>query len=488
MNTAALLMPSLRHDATRGFAHLSDHIDDCLELGVGGFLIYGGAAADVRALAADLRARSRLDLLLAADVERGAGQQFAGCLALPPFGALGSLGDADVMRRAARITARELKALGLNWAFAPVCDLDVAPYSPIVGTRALGGNASTVAAMAAEWIDACQAEGVLACAKHFPGHGRADGDSHVTLPTVRVSADQLWGSDLVPFRAAIDAGVASIMTAHVTYPSLDATNAPATLSHAMLTEFARGELEFDGLIVTDALEMDGVLAAGSEAQVAIGAIAAGCDVLLAPMDVEGTAQALAAACASGTIGAERLRNALARRERWAQWGHPYGGRDATLDDVAWARQSADRAVHIVRGVLPLVGQAAEIVLVDDDAGGPWPVPGRERFAATLGALDVRAPTVAEPSAHTKAPVLVAVYADVIAWKGAGGVSPVAQARVHRALAVARAQGREACVVLFSHPRHAEQLTDAANILCAWGGEAPMQEAAARVLARGIVTR
>ncbi|MBI3567379.1 MAG: glycosyl hydrolase family 3, partial [Gemmatimonadetes bacterium] len=295
MNTAALLMPSLRHDATHGFAHLRDHIDDCLELGVGGFLIYGGSAVEVGALAADLRARSRINLLLAADVERGVGQQFAGCLALPPFGALGSLGDVDVMRRAARITARELKQLGLNWAFAPVCDLDVAPYSPIVGTRAIGDNAPAVAAMVAEWIDACQAEGVLACAKHFPGHGRADGDSHVALPTVFASADQLWTTDLLPFRAAIDAGVASMMTAHVAYPSLDPGNAPATLSHALLTEFARRVLEFDGLFVSDALEMDGVLAAGSESEVAIAAVAAGCDVLLAPMDVEGTAQALAGA-------------------------------------------------------------------------------------------------------------------------------------------------------------------------------------------------
>ena len=488
MNSASLLMPALRHDATHGFAHLRDHIDDCLELGVGGFLIYGGAAVEVGALTADLRARSRVNLLLAADVERGAGQQFAGCLALPPFGALGSIGDPDVMRRAARITARELKALGLNWAFAPVCDLDVPPFSPIVGTRAIGDNAPAVATMVAEWIDACQAEGVLACAKHFPGHGRADGDSHVALPRVIASAEQLWSTDLAPFRSAIDAGVASMMTAHVAYPSLDPTNAPATLSHALLTEFARGVLQFDGLLVSDALEMDGVLAAGTETEVAIAAIRAGCDVLLSPMDVEGTAQALAAASITGAIDPERLRDAMQRRDRWAQWGHPHGGRDATLDDVAWARQQADRAVHLVRGVLPLMGHAAEIVQVDDDAGGPWPVPSRDRFAGTLRALDVDAVRVDEPTAHTKVPMLVAVYADVIAWKGADGVSAFAQAQVHRALAVAREQGRESCVVLFSHPRHAAELASAANVLCAWGGEAPMQEAAARVLARGLLRR
>ncbi len=481
-------MPALRHDAAHGFSHLQDHIDDCLELGVGGFLIYGGAATDVAALTHDLRLRSRIPLLLAADVERGAGQQFTGCLALPPFGALGSLDDAEVMRRAARITARELKSLGLNWAFAPVADLDIAPYSPIVGTRAIGGTPQTVATLVAEWIDACQAEGVLACVKHFPGHGRADGDSHVALPSVFAGAEDLWNTDLAPFRAAIDAGVASLMTAHVSYPSLDPSNAPATLSAPLLGELLRGVLEFDGLVVSDALEMDGVLAAGSEAEIVIAAMRAGCDVLLSPMDVSAAAQALAVASITGGIDEARLEDAVARRDRWAQWSHPHGGREASLDDVAWARQMADRAVHLVRGVFPRIEHRVEIVEVDDDAGGPWPVPARDRFAAMLHALEVEASEVPEPTPHADAPVLIALYADVIAWKGADGLSAFAQARVHEALAVARAQGREACVVLFSHPRHAEEIADAANVVCAWGGEAPMQEAAARVLMRGNAGR
>ena len=192
MNVASLLVPALRWDAAHGFEYLRDFIDEALELGVGGFLIFGGTRQSVRTLAADLHERSRVPLLLASDVERGAGQQFAGCIGLPPFAALGESRNPDVLRRAARITARELKQLGLNWALAPVCDLDVAPFSPIVSTRALGSNATDISELLMEWVDACQAEGVLACAKHFPGHGRTDGDSHVTLPVVRASAEQLW--------------------------------------------------------------------------------------------------------------------------------------------------------------------------------------------------------------------------------------------------------------------------------------------------------
>ena len=489
MNTAALLIPALRYDAAFGFRHLQDHIDDCLELGVGGFLIYGGSAAEVTALTEDLRRRSSLPLLLAADVERGAGQQFADTLALPPFGALGSLGDVDIIRRAARITARELKRVGLNWAFAPVCDLDVAPFSPIVNTRAAGGDAATVAAAVSEWIDACQAEGVLACAKHFPGHGRADGDSHVMLPSVLAGAEQLWRDDLLPFRAAVDAGVASMMTAHVTYASLDATGEPATLSKPLLTELLRGVMEFDGLLVSDALEMDGILAVGNEADVAVRAINAGCDVLLSPLNVELTARALDRAVQEGHIHSERLREALERRQRWAQWAHPSGGREASLDDVAWARQVADRTVHVARGAAPRVGEAVEIVLVDDDAGGPWLVPNRTRFGAMFHAFHVNAMVVAEPSAGTKVPVLVALFADVVAWKGADGVSEEGVQRAQRALDVAAHQGREGCVVLFSHPRHAALFDASTNVVCAWGGEAPMQEAAARVIAsRSLVRR
>jgi beta-glucosidase len=231
-DTAALLLPAIRWHAERGFDEARPEIERALALGVGGFIVFGGPAEAVRELTRELHARARLPLLVGADLERGAGQQFAGLTGLPPLAALGWLGEADAVHRAARLTAREARRVGVNWVYGPVCDLDAEPDNPIVGTRAFGADPGLVAELAAEWVDGCQHEGVLACAKHFPGHGRTTGDSHMELPAVRASADTLYAEDLAPFRAALDAGVASVMSAHVAYPALDATGAPATLSPA----------------------------------------------------------------------------------------------------------------------------------------------------------------------------------------------------------------------------------------------------------------
>ena len=142
--TAALLLPAIRWDANHGFAAAKPEIDRALALGVGGFILFGGEQERVRALTKELRLKSRVPLLIAADLERGAGQQFSGATGLPPLAAIASLGDADAVRRAARLTAREARTLGLNWDLAPVCDLDIVPENPIVGTRSLGGDSRRV--------------------------------------------------------------------------------------------------------------------------------------------------------------------------------------------------------------------------------------------------------------------------------------------------------------------------------------------------------
>ncbi|HSU92568.1 MAG TPA: glycoside hydrolase family 3 N-terminal domain-containing protein, partial [Gemmatimonadaceae bacterium] len=184
---AALLLPAIRWDVNHGFGAEQASIDKALALGVGGFILFGGDQERVRALTKELRQKSRVPLLIAADLERGAGQQFSGATGLPPLAAIASLDDADAVRRAARLTAREARTLGLNWDLAPVCDLDVVAENPIVGTRSLGSDSRKVAMLAQAWVQACQAEGVLACAKHFPGHGRTLTDSHAGMPVVNAS-------------------------------------------------------------------------------------------------------------------------------------------------------------------------------------------------------------------------------------------------------------------------------------------------------------
>ena len=260
---ARLILPALRSEALSGFGHEAGRIADALEIGVGGFIIFGGTAETVRRLTADLLRRAGRPLLLAADLERGAGQQIAGLTEFPPPMALASLGDPAVVRWAAFVTAQEARAVGINWIFAPVADLDVLADNPIVQTRAFGEDPNLVATCVRHWIEGCQSAGALACAKHYPGHGRTTVDSHIALPVVEASAAALRSADLLPFTVAIESGVASIMTAHVAYPSLDDSNLPATLSRTLLGEL-RTKSRFNGLVVTDALIMDGALSGRRE--------------------------------------------------------------------------------------------------------------------------------------------------------------------------------------------------------------------------------
>jgi beta-glucosidase-like glycosyl hydrolase len=317
---AELVVPALRWNARAArYECEGGTLEDVLALGVGGFCLYGGTADAARTLTADLRARSTVPLLIAADVERGAGQQFAGLTTLPPAAELGALDDAESVRRAAALTAREARSIGVSWAFAPVVDLAIEPENPVIGSRAFGREPARVAALARVWIEACQAERVLACAKHFPGHGRTCTDSHDTLPEVTASRELLLHTDLVPFKAAIEAQVASIMTAHVSYPALDSGRAPATLSRRMLLHLLRHELGFRGLIVTDALDMEGVRTLEGDIGAPVQALNAGCDVLLNPTNVADTLAALGAALEVGQLSAEHVRQSVERRREWAAW-------------------------------------------------------------------------------------------------------------------------------------------------------------------------
>lgn len=485
---AQLLLPAIRWDAERGYEPSRAMIDFALERGVGGFILFGGKADSVRELTADLRARSRLPLLIGADLERGAGQQFAGAIGLPPLAAIASLGDDDALRGAASFSAREARTLGINWIYQPVCDLDIEPENPIVGTRSLGADPQKVAAAATRWIEACQSIGVLACAKHFPGHGRTTADSHAELPVVNASAQTLAETDLVPFKAAIEAGVAAVMTAHVAYPSLDPSGLPATLSPTILGRVLRGDLGFSGLIVTDALIMEGVLG-GGEAVAVVKALGAGCDLLLYPTDLAVCIEALERAVSAGDLNKKEIELSLERRKRWVDWAtaerRPV---KVTDDDAVWAEQLAERVVHRVRGDQFIIPDKLEIIVVDDDLGGPYPAPSRQPFFETLRAQGIEAEKRDAPSGAQGSAAVIALFGDIRSWKGRPGYSKGGLNGIRTALAAASEAKQEAIVVQFSHPRLAGSIPGNAPVVCAWGGESVMQRAAARVLAgmRGVV--
>ena len=470
---ADLVLPAIRWDPEHGYAKLTPDIERALALGVGGFILFSGERGAMCTLVRDLQAAAPHPLLIASDLERGAGQQVKELTGLPPLLGLNALGI-EVVREAARLTAREARDVGINWVFAPDVDLDIEPANPIVQTRAFGADPEEVAAFGAAWIMACQAGGVLACAKHFPGHGRTLTDSHADLPVVASSRLAL-DADLVPFRAAVEAGVASVMTAHVAYPALDPTGAPATYSRAIVGRLLREELGFDGIVVTDALVMEGALQGLDECQGAVRAIEAGCDLLLYPQNVAAVARALEAAVASKALDGERLEEAAARRrEVLGRLAEP-----VTLDqeeiESGRARGAAisREAVRVVRGAVPSGLARVRVAVVDDDAGGPYPLPSRAVFAEALreGGTEV----VAQGG---DAPLVVLVYCDVKSWKCRAGLSAEHEAEV---AALAR---EAAAVVLFGHPRRLADVPGSCPVLCAFSGDPVMQRAAAARLLSG----
>ena len=479
---AALLIPELRWDSGAGFSHLREMIDDALELGVGGFVVRGGSAEDVATLTGELHRRSGLPLLIAADAERGAGGAFAGATGLPPFAALAALRDEEAIRRAARLTARELRALGVTWALAPVADLAAELLNPLLGARAAGAEAQRVAEWCVAWVDACQNEGVLACASHFPGVGRALTDPALERTEIDAAGATLWSSDLVPFRAVVDAGVATVLVANVSYPRLDASGELASRSPLLLRDLLRGELQYEGLIVSDTPSQRGAAMPGGEGAAAAAALIAGCDLILAPADLGAVLDGVEGAILAGSLSDDALDERLRRRTFWAQWGRPGDGRDPTLEDVLWARQTADTVVHALRGAFPNVGPVVDVLLVDDDAA-LFPS-GADRLAGffdTLRAMDLTPQRVESPSETGRGALLIAVMGAPAAARGRAGYSEATRRRVAEAVAVARQAKRQVAAVIFGPPALAAELPEVPQIVCAWTGDRAMQEAAARRL-------
>lgn len=478
---AELFYPAIRWDAQRGYEGEREAIEVALKLGVGGFILFGGPSEQVVVLTEHLHTKSSIPLLIGADLERGAGQQFAGQTALPPLAAIASLDDIQAVRRAASISAAEARELGINWIYAPDCDIDVEPNNPIIGTRSFGSDPARVGEYAAAWIDACQSEGVLACAKHFPGHGRTTADSHKELPRVEESAETIRETDLVPFRSAIERGVASVMSAHVAFPALDPSGVPATLSRKILTDLLRHELAFTGLVVTDALIMDAVLGKGESGAV-VQALDAGCDCLLYPTNVVDSVRAVQKAIDDKLLDADRIHQSIERRRRWARWAAL--SRDTNRsgrDESGWAVQLAEQVVHMLRGKVPQLRQPWNLVIVDDDIGGPYPAPSRDPLVSGLRAGGIDLAVNGEIPADGA--TVIALFGDIRAWKGRPGYSSGSKEAVRRAL-----DGKDHAdrlIIQFSHPRLAAELDVDAPILCAWGGEAVMQRAAARVLLRDV---
>ena len=325
----------------------TDELRRLVPAGLGGVILFApnvGDADELARMTAALRTE-REDVLIAADEEGGTvtrleattGSSYPGNLAL------GAVDDVALTRAVAESIAAMLARGGINFDLAPVVDVNSNPRNPVIGARSFGADPERVAAHGAAFTRGLQESGVAACAKHFPGHGDTELDSHVALPTVRRSVAELDAVELRPFRAAIEAGVQAIMTAHVRFPALD--DVPATLSSAVLRDLLRGELRFDGVVVTDALEMEAVASTVGVGEGSVRSLQAGADLLCVASghDREPVRRAILDALATGRLVPERLAESGERIQRLARFAAAPSGTNVRPE---LGREAARRALRV----------------------------------------------------------------------------------------------------------------------------------------------
>src|SRR5437899_8701134 len=491
---------------------------DVTDLHVGGFInithgsplgIVKSQAYPTAVLNNQLQAKSKWPLLVGADFERGTAMRLDEGTSFPTAMALaagGNLKDAYTM---GKITALEARAVGIHWVYAPDADVNNNPGNPIINTRSFGEDPERVAQFVSEFVRGVQENGGLATAKHFPGHGDTAADSHIDLPVIRADRVRLDNLELVPFRAAISMQVDSIMTGHLNVPALEPDpNTPATLSHNILTDVLRKQLGFQGLVVTDALDMGGITVRYAPGEAAVRAVVAGADCVLMPPVPDAAFEALQAAVKSGRIPKERLDasvrrilQAKARLTLNASRLVDVNALNKKFGKAAWqkeAQEISDGGVTLLRDTphrLPLDATKPSRALLLAFYADPEPYPGedlerelRSRFES-LTALRadtrfVNAGILKLPPPDSYDVAILALFVRVSDRKGNVDV-PAEQAALAEQV---YKTGKPVITVAFGSPYLIERFPQAETWLAAFGISDVAQISAARALFGEIPVR
>ncbi len=498
---------------------------------VGGIVLYRGAVYESVHLSNRMQRLARLPLLISADMEYGAGMRFEDTVSLPWNMAVGATGNPQYARRQGEIVAREARALGVRQVFGPVADVNNNADNPIINVRSYGEDPAAVAKLVAAFVEGAQRGGVLATVKHFPGHGDTAVDSHRGLPVIDAGRARLDGMELVPFRAAIESNVASVMVAFIALPKIDPTvikplppdkttrpsyvpegeeivavNAtlPAALSPLVLEGLLRRELRFDGLIVTDALDMGALTTYFKQDEAAVRAVEAGADVLIKPSDADAAVRGLREAVRTGRLTERRIEQS-ARRILAAKYDLGLARRrevpleqlDRLLSDsgvTAFAREVAEHAITLVRndrGLVPVSLRPEAKIFNLAITNGDDRLTISAPFAEEMSRSGRRVETVvldgrsseeeirqAVKRAREADLVIASLYGRVRAGEARSVGLPEASAR---ALAELVNDDVPLVVVSFGNPYLLQGFPKLRTYLIAYGDMPALQEAAARAL-------
>jgi beta-N-acetylhexosaminidase len=459
---------------------------------VGGVIWFESTTAEVMRVTAELQEAAETPLLVSADLESGLGMRFTDATWWPSAMALAATGDLGLAEEQARISALEARAIGVNHILAPVADVNVDPRNPVINTRSFGEDPHRVAEFVAAYVRGIESGGCLSTAKHFPGHGDTRVDSHRALPVLDVTRERLEAVELVPFRAAVEAGVGSVMMGHLAVPSLDDTPAPvraefennyeidhrevtrggtlpATLSRRMI-DLLRRDLGFQGLVITDSFDMGGLAAHFDAGEAAVRGIEAGEDQILFSTDTDAAIRAVVAAVRSGRLTESRIDESV---ERIMKAKMECGGSTAAFKAAAELPHSiAQRAITLVRddaGLLPLKTKNVTTVVVTDLVeGNPLTeFPDAQVIHSQTTDVDIN-------------PDIVLLLLALRAKSGLGRITvpPVARR-------LAEKHAKKTIAVSFGSPYLLRELGDISTYVCAYGIQPVLQRAAMRAI-RGEV--
>ncbi len=470
------------------------------DLGVGGVVVFDSEVGSLPRLLNELQGAAPLPLLAAADMERGMSFRIRhGVVPLPYAMAIGATRSEAAAEFAGEVAAREGRALGVHWALAPVADVNSNPRNPVINIRSYGEDPDLVARLVSAFVRGAASGGVLTTVKHFPGHGDTTVDSHLGLATVSGGRDRLDSVELLPFRAAVAAGVDAVMLGHVSVPTLDPSGEPATLSPLISEGLLREEMGFGGLIVTDALDMAGI-AGGNAGDAAVKAVLAGADFILLPRDPVVAVEALVRAVDQGLLSEARIdasvRRILEAKERLGLDRQRLVDPDLVAErvarpaDRARALEVARRSITVVQNrgdVLPLRAEEPirllHLVLSSDAKNGDIQgIPEEELKrrqidveTRTLGP-DVSETVMAEVRSRARAGfthVLVSAFARVTGSKGTADMC-ARHAKLVRSLAES---GPPVVVVSFGSPYLLRQFPEVPVYVCGYGSAESTQRAA-----------
>jgi beta-N-acetylhexosaminidase len=505
-----MVMPRLE-GAKLGDTRYRDQLKSLIQEGIGGFILFGGTIEHTPRLLRELQGLAEVPLLISSDVERGLGQQLAGGTRLPSQRAVSSAidrhvkKDVELLDTMLDVVRTETRAAGIHAVFSPVVDVNNNPDNPIICTRAFGDEPEVVAWFGSRYITRLQksrgARGrleLLACAKHFPGHGDTDQDSHSVLPVIRAARARLNRVELPPFRKAVQDGVGMIMVAHLLVPALDPQN-PTTFSKKTITALLREGMEFEGLIVSDALDMGALALTFSPAEIAVRAVEAGIDILLHPLDASATIDAVVSAVKQGRLTGRRISESVERimaaKKRLGLFDKT-GQKTVLIDYLKHeriARKIGQKALHIVsrdKKVLPLPhdGGIACFILDDDnnrESGDVFVRAMRARFKNILAMVLTTGSEIPESlvldAIRASEFVVMAIYSTISASKGHSGLDDKLRDVAVKILKTVKSEKGKSIVISFDSPYLLDHFKDADVRIAAYDRMDEIQQAAAELL-------